>query len=63
MSQAGGIDNPHIICGDFNSEPTSPGYALARDGYPSDETLNVLKSLKEIDVPSKNEVLNLCTLL
>ena len=39
VSQAGGADKPHIICGDFNSIPSSAGYQLARDGYLSDDNV------------------------
>ncbi|XP_022082901.1 carbon catabolite repressor protein 4 homolog 1-like [Acanthaster planci] len=29
---AGGVDVPHILCGDFNQEPHHPGYQLLHDG-------------------------------
>ncbi|XP_071511598.1 uncharacterized protein [Diadema antillarum] len=29
---AGGVDCPHVLCGDFNQEPTMTGYQLMRDG-------------------------------
>uniref|UniRef100_A0A0B7AGS2 Endonuclease/exonuclease/phosphatase domain-containing protein n=1 Tax=Arion vulgaris TaxID=1028688 RepID=A0A0B7AGS2_9EUPU len=41
--------NPHIICGDFNSDVTSPGYQLAKDGYLSDDHIQKLQALQNLD--------------
>ena len=52
VSKAGGDSVPHIICGDFNSPPLSPGYLVARDGYPSgDETITKLQQIKGLQLP------------
>ena len=51
VSQAGGADKPHIICGDFNSIPSSAGYQLARDGYLSDDNVTSLQQLELVDTP------------
>ena len=52
MSKAGAEACPHIICGDFNSEPFSPGYLMAKDGYLSDEgTINRLQQLQNLQFP------------
>lgn len=42
---------PHIICGDFNSSPDTPGYQLARDGYLSDEMIQKLQSSEDMEMP------------
>ena len=47
--QAGSDLNPHLICGDFNSTPSSPGYQLARDGYLSDQHIHDLQALNNMD--------------
>ena len=49
VSQAGGADKPHIICGDFNSTPYSAGYQLARDGYLNDRYVTSLQQLDRIE--------------
>ncbi|KAL4233560.1 hypothetical protein ACF0H5_008240 [Mactra antiquata] len=52
VSNADGDVFPHIICGDFNSPPMSPGYLVARDGYPSgDETINILMQIENLQLP------------
>ncbi|WAR08712.1 CCR4-like protein [Mya arenaria] len=52
VSKCGGDSFPHIICGDFNSPPLSPGYLVARDGYPSgDETINRLMQIEGLEMP------------
>lgn len=52
VSKAGAEAYPHIICGDFNSEPFSPGYLMAKDGYLSDEgTINKLQQLQNLQFP------------
>ena len=46
-----GVDNlPHLICGDFNSPPLSPGYMVARDGYPADETVTKLQEIQGLQL-------------
>lgn len=52
VSKAGGDNFPHIICGDFNSPPMSPGYLVASDGYPSgDEIINKLMEIQGLELP------------
>ena len=52
VSKAGAESCPHIICGDFNSEPFSPGYLMAKDGYLSNEgTINKLQQLHNLQFP------------
>ncbi|BFZ09921.1 hypothetical protein BsWGS_12960 [Bradybaena similaris] len=50
VAKAGSDLHPHIICGDFNSEVTSPAYQLAKDGYLSDDHIQKLQSLQNLDV-------------
>ncbi|CAH1798443.1 unnamed protein product [Owenia fusiformis] len=52
---AGGADNPHIICGDFNSQPDTPGYQLACDGYLNDTTMNALQALRHVEMPDGSQ--------
>ncbi len=40
---AGGVDKPHILCGDFNQEPWLPGYHLLQDGFVSNDALDQMK--------------------
>ncbi|XP_035827524.1 actin cytoskeleton-regulatory complex protein pan1 [Aplysia californica] len=49
VSKAGNDLNPHIICGDFNSEVTSPGYQLAKEGYLSDAHIRNLQAMETMD--------------
>jgi len=52
VGRSGGDSFPHIICGDFNSPPLSPGYLVARDGYPAgDETINRLMEIQGLQLP------------
>lgn len=52
VSKAGGDNFPHIICGDFNSPPMTPGYLVASDGYPSgDEVITKLMDIKRLELP------------
>ncbi|GFN85747.1 glucose-repressible alcohol dehydrogenase transcriptional effector [Plakobranchus ocellatus] len=48
VSKAGSDMNPHIICGDFNSNPTSAGYQLAKDGYLSDDHIRSLQAVEAL---------------
>lgn len=48
VSKAGGDLTPHILCGDFNSEVTSPGYQLCTEGYLSDACIQQLQSLENL---------------
>lgn len=50
VAKAGSDLHPHIICGDFNSEVTSPAYQLAKDGYLSDDHIQKLQSLQNLDI-------------
>ena len=52
IAQADGSDKPHIICGDFNSTPDSPGYQLARYGYLSEENVKLLREIQYIEMPN-----------
>ena len=51
VSQAGSDLTPHILCGDFNSEVTSPGYQLCKEGYLSDSCIQQLQSLENLQFP------------
>ncbi|XP_060577975.1 myb-like protein X isoform X2 [Ruditapes philippinarum] len=56
VSKASGDNFPHIICGDFNSPPMSPGYLVAKDGYPSgDETINTLMKIEGLELPDSKK--------
>lgn len=46
---------PHIIAGDFNQQPESPGYQILLRGVPSEEALDELKRQRHI-VDAKSEV-------
>ena len=41
---AGGAQNPHVICGDFNSPPGTPGHQLTSEGYLNDDTMAKLQA-------------------
>ena len=47
---AGGADQPHLICGDFNSLPTSPVYQLTREGYLNDLSMAKLQALPTVQM-------------
>ncbi|KAL3314218.1 hypothetical protein Ciccas_007166 [Cichlidogyrus casuarinus] len=48
-----GVTSPRwLLCGPFNASERSPIYQLARDGYPNDITLDRLRCLKNINLPS-----------
>ena len=51
MNLAGSETNPHVLCGDFNSEVTSPGYQLVLEGYLSDSMIDQLQSLANLQLP------------
>ena len=51
VSKAGSDLTPHILCGDFNSEVTSPGYQLCKEGYLSDSCIQQLQSLENLQFP------------
>ncbi|CAG5115137.1 unnamed protein product [Candidula unifasciata] len=48
VTKAGSDQNPHIICGDFNADASSPAYQLARDGYLSDDHIRKLQALQAL---------------
>jgi hypothetical protein len=48
---AGGLQNPHILCGDFNCESTCAPFQLARDGYLSNEMIEKLQAMEYIELP------------
>ncbi|XP_059143429.1 nucleolar protein dao-5-like isoform X2 [Physella acuta] len=48
VSKSGSDMNPHIICGDFNSDHNSPGYHLAKEGYLSDNFIQSLQNIKSL---------------
>ncbi|KAH9508393.1 hypothetical protein Btru_055090 [Bulinus truncatus] len=50
VSKAGSDLNPHIICGDFNSLFSSPGYQLARDGYLVDTNIKKLQAIQALEL-------------
>ena len=43
--------SPHILCGDFNSESTSPGYQLVMEGYLSDDMIDKLQAIENVELP------------
>lgn len=47
---------PHIIAGDFNQQPESPGYQILLRGDPSKEALDELKRHRHIADDAKPEV-------
>lgn len=47
---AGGEGAAHIICGDFNSEWSSPAYQLVLDGYLSDASIRKLQAVERLDL-------------
>ena len=51
MNLAGSETNPHVLCGDFNSEVTSPGYQLVLEGYLLDSMIDQLQSLANLQLP------------
>ncbi|XP_014781402.1 mucin-17 [Octopus bimaculoides] len=51
VNRAGSDSNPHVICGDFNSSPKSPGYQLASEGYLADAMIQLLQSSKTMEMP------------
>lgn len=60
VNLAGSETNPHVLCGDFNSEVTSPGYQLVLEGYLSDSMIDQLQSLANLQLPdgSKKALFN-----
>jgi len=50
VKKAGGDGQALVLCGDFNSEITSPGYRLATEGYLSDEVLKQLQALENLEM-------------
>ncbi|XP_062610899.1 uncharacterized protein LOC134272714 [Saccostrea cucullata] len=60
VNKAGSDMNPHIICGDFNSEVTSPGYQLCTERYLSDACIQQLQSLENLQFQdgSKSSLIN-----
>ncbi|XP_070190310.1 uncharacterized protein [Littorina saxatilis] len=45
-----GSDGAHIICGDFNSEWSSPIYQLVLDGYLSDSSIATLQGVQRLEL-------------
>lgn len=45
-----GSDGAHIICGDFNSEWSSPVYQLVLDGYLSDSSIQTLQAVQRLEL-------------
>ena len=50
-----GTDVAHIMCGDFNSNCSSPAYQLMLDGELSEESLSLLRTVKSLQ-PSDDAV-------
>lgn len=48
VTVAGGAQNPHVICGDFNSPPGSPAHQLTIEGYLNDDTMSKLQALDHV---------------
>ncbi|XP_033740793.1 muscle M-line assembly protein unc-89-like [Pecten maximus] len=56
LAKQGGSDcHAQILCGDFNSEETSPGYKLAMEGYITDEVLKQLQALENLEMPDSSK--------
>jgi len=49
IALAGGLDKPHVICGDFNAWPGSAPYQLMSDGHLSDTSFTDLQAILTID--------------
>ena len=45
VAMAGGADQPHILCGDFNSWPDTSVYQLTQDGYLNDRSMAALQTI------------------
>jgi endonuclease/exonuclease/phosphatase family metal-dependent hydrolase len=48
VTVAGGADQPHVICGDFNSCPDSPVHQLTKEGYLNDASMAALQGVQEV---------------
>jgi CCR4-NOT transcription complex subunit 6 len=60
VSMAGGVLQPHLICGDFNSPPLTPAYQVVSDGYLDDRNMAILQSLTKVQLAeSKDALVNL----
>ena len=59
VTLAGGAQNPHVICGDFNSAPDTPAHQLTLEGYLNDNTMNKLQALDTVQLPDGK----VCTLI
>ena len=46
---AGGLDRPHIICGDLNAWPGTAPYQLVADGHLNDTSFTDLQAILTID--------------
>lgn len=47
VTLAGGAQNPHVICGDFNSPPGTPAHQLTQEGYLNDSSMTALQALDD----------------
>ncbi|XP_064627808.1 nucleolar protein dao-5-like isoform X2 [Lineus longissimus] len=61
VAMAGGLQNAHILCGDFNCEATWAPFQLARDGYLANEMIEQLQAMECIELPDgqKKSLVNL----
>ena len=48
---AGGVQQPHLICGDFNSPPLTPAYHVVTEGYLDDGSMSALQALTKVMLP------------
>ncbi|XP_069129852.1 nucleolar and coiled-body phosphoprotein 1-like isoform X2 [Argopecten irradians] len=55
LAKQGGGDCPQILCGDFNSEVTSPGYKLAMESYMNDDVIRQLQALENLEMADSNK--------
>ncbi|KAK3097801.1 hypothetical protein FSP39_013307 [Pinctada imbricata] len=55
VTKAGSDGHPHILCGDFNSEVTSPGYQLCTEGYLSDAMIQYLQNMENLQLSDGNK--------
>lgn len=49
---AGGTQNAHVICGDFNSAPGSAPHQLTQEGYLNDNSMTALQAIDNISLAS-----------
>ena len=51
VTMAGGVLQPHLICGDFNSPPLTSAYHVVTEGYLDDRSMAALQTLTKVMLP------------